>query len=190
MNLYKLILTDSQAIIDTILSWWESFSNIENELWLTMFLYQKQDQEDEIIIVVKYNNFEISLTHILENYVINKLVILTHADILNNSEINNWDIIIPNTFISTTKSKSFFLEYAIWENYDLNKFWLILNGISVSGALEDWNDYLWDIKNNNSYSQLEILNKKDLLSKSVVINWIWDTLEVNTNLWNIAQLVI
>lgn len=47
----------------------------------------------------------------------------------------NWsgDIVIPNTFIGLQdENKAFFVDSVVWENYDLVKFGLILNGICLS----------------------------------------------------------
>jgi len=53
---------------------------------------------------------------------------------LDNNDLQIWDIMIPNTFIDSS-NKPMFLEYSIWENYDMKKFWLILNWICYS-----WNE--------------------------------------------------
>ena len=94
-------------------------------------------------------------------------------------EMKIWDGVLPNTFLYKNETP-FFLNYAIWENYDLNKFGLILNWVCVT-----WDeniitekikneDYLWDIYDMESYHILTFLKQYDFLDKVVVIKSIFN----------------
>ena len=86
-------------------------------------------------------------------------------------DIKDGDVTLPNSFISTENKTPIFLEYAIWESYDLKKFWLILSWLCITWDLIE----AADINDEDSFDVLTILNSNNLLEKTVVIK------AINTN---------
>jgi hypothetical protein len=98
---------------------------------------------------------------------------------------------MPNVFISKTDENPIFLEYVIWENYDLTKFWLILNWLCISWevSIED----TFDITEDDIYAIFKEIQKVDLLTKSTAVLWVnlgKENNDVVNNVYNIIELVL
>ncbi len=129
--------------------------------------------EEENIIVIHWKGIEKTIDFIKSSYIlIEKIILADSADILSNSELQKWDIIVPNTFISKNWN-TIFLENTVWKDYDLKKFWLILNGICADKK-DQSKEFQADIENKWIYNYLTLLKKEELLSKAHVILQIWE----------------
>ena len=119
-----------------------------------------------------------------------------------NFELKAGDIVIPNTFTTlNNEDDAFFIDSVIWENYDLLKFWLILNGICLSvwnKKIEDLEelkeDFYADIIDVNSYDLIEKntkLNNDSIFSAIKIVVWEEDELldEYYINALNILDLI-
>jgi len=132
--------------------------------------YRELYKDEETVILVYFNDFVSSLNYIKENYDIFKIVIASIWTKTWNLDIKSWDVIIPNTFISKKEENPIFTTYAIWENYDLTKFWLILSWLCISWEVT--NEDTFDVSEKNIYNILTEIQKADLLDKATTILWI------------------
>lgn len=141
---------------------------IDDETENLVFVYFKKEFTIEVINFVK------------ENYILFKIVIIWYSQIVRNQDLDAWDIILPNTFIDSSWNNPIFLDYAVWENYDLNKFWLILNWIcmdkdcecskcDIDNSNEISEEFVSDIIDCSTYKILTNLEKEDT-EKTVVIS--------------------
>lgn len=203
----KIILTNSDKQTKLIK---EKFNlkNIENEKNIEIFEWIKNiDWEEQKIILINIkqnNNINEIIEYIIDNYDIFKIIIIWLSKNITWIDYKDWDIIIPNTFFELKNNKisnPIFLEYAISQNYDLNKFGLILNWICITTDknIEDkyelqkiHMDYNWDIIDNNSFELLSIIKDKDLIDKCVVIkainNW-YNEDNLNNSLQNSLEIL-
>jgi len=134
-------------------------------------------------------------TYLCENYDFEKFVNIGIVGNLDHDTFKVWDVIIPNTFVqhdfympksidfSKAQRKTIFLEYAVWEEYDLEKFALHLSWICATWdqfidnldlASEIRETYWADIVDMEVYSILSVLRNYKLLSKAVVIKSVSD----------------
>jgi hypothetical protein len=97
------------------------------------------------VLIYSKNNFEETINYAKDNYEIINIINIWTSLPLDTLDINPWDVIIPNTFINK-ENEAIFLDYLVEKNYDLKKFWLILNWICLT--LED------DIKNEDELSEI------------------------------------
>jgi len=140
--------------------------------------------EDSIIIAINSDKGE-AITAIIENQVeIEKVIHLDIAEKYNDSEYKPWDVVMPNSIISGEQAA--FLEYAPEGDYDLEKFNLILNGTIWSKA--DDEDFDVDILDNNIFPITQILEKNNLLSKTIVLRGIWA--DAINNMLGIYEMVL
>lgn len=197
----KVILTNEDIIAEKIIL----NLNLEENIELKNYKVYSWIKEEENITLVKYNIWSEKevIKYLNENHEITKVLVIWYANILNDLELKFWDIIIPNAFINE-ENKSVFLEYAVWENYDLNKFWLVMNWICLT--IKDIEIYNWetqeilekfspDIIDNDSFYILEELNEKNLIEKTVSIKMIKsnsddENIDFTNNLVNIWELVL
>ena len=200
MNLNKFIFSKEEDIKKQIFDFYD-YKIIEKNSNLELFEIKSkyQDSQDESIyeeklFFVNYIDFKKSFKYISENYVIDKIALLWFANVLEWFDMKDWDVIIPNTFINSKDDETIFLEYSIWQNYDFNKFWLILNGICTSwdSSCERW--VCADIIDDDSFFVLKEISMSWILDKTVVIKWIvWDDKdrnEASTNIVNILGIIV
>lgn len=160
---------------------------------------------DKIVLVLSWIwkiGATLATTYLFENYDINKLINVWIAGNLDNSwDIKIWDVFIPNTFIQhdiylpfdwehlNYAKEAIFLDYAIWENYDLNKFGLIMNGICLTWdqfiddeeIKEDLRDNLsWDLVDMEAFAILSVAKSYWFLDKCIVIKAVSDWAESNS----------
>ena len=151
-----------------------------------------EDNEEENIVLIYWKEIEKVIDFIKENYiVIEKIIIAWIAWILSNTELQKNDIIIPNTFISKKWETIFLDNTTIGKDYDMKKFWLILNGICSSNTDEKnlWNEFEADIKSEIIFSYLEKLKEENLLDKAIVVFQIEEDKDF-TNLLAIIDMML
>ena len=149
MNLTKAIITAMKEEADLIIKKFglketKSLKNIKIFEWTRSW----DDWEENLVLVLWWIwkiQAAIATTYLLENYSVDKIINIWIAGNLTGNDLKVWDVLLPNTFIQQDMylpfewshldyaKKPIFLEYAIWENYDLQKFWLILNWFFVTG---------------------------------------------------------
>jgi len=196
MNIFaKIITTTDENIKNEIikvlnLKLKEKKDNIE--------VYSKLWEEVNIVLIYSKNNFEETISYAKNNYEIINIINIWTSFPLDTLDINPWDVIIPNTFINK-KNEAIFLDYLIEKNYDLKKFWLILNWICLT--LED------DIKNEDELSKIvkkfsawifdkeaykiaKNFEKNELLKISCIIKIVGKDLEYIRNWIQILELML
>lgn len=183
LNITKLIISADAQIAETIVERLSMKSVEKTDLYSTyeVLRVSETDDEDERIILAVCSDSKDSitetLTHVYEAYQVFKIIHIGLVGISGNVDIHSGDIVLPNTFISPNSQESFFLDFAVWENYDFKNFWLVLSGICMTGELpndHDAEDYWADIYDWESFFILEGLKEKESLDKIVVIKWVFD----------------
>ncbi len=199
MNLTKAIVTAMKEEADLIIKKFDlketkSLKNIKIFEWTRVW----DDWEENIVLVLWWIwkiQAAIATTYLLENYSVDKLINIWIAWNLTGNDLKVWDVILPNTFVQQDMylpfewehldyaKKPIFLEYAIWENYDLQKFWLILNWVCATWdefvdnrdrMLELRNDFWADICEMEAFAILTTAREYGILDKCIVIKAISD----------------
>lgn len=199
MNLTKAIVTAMKEEADLIIKKFglketKSLKNIKIFEWTRVW----DDWEENIVLVLWWIwkiQAAIATTYLLENYSVDKLINIWIAWNLTGNDLKVWDVILPNTFVQQDMylpfewehldyaKKPIFLEYAIWENYDLQKFWLILNWVCATWdefvdnrdrMLELRNDFWADICEMEAFAILTTATEYGILDKCIVIKAISD----------------
>lgn len=159
---------------------------------------ESEEWKEKIVLAVSWiwkTQSTIATTYLCENYLIDKLVNIWIAWNLSDGDVKIGDVFMPNTFIQHDMylpfewshldyaKKPIFLEYAIWENYDLTKFGLILNWVCLT-----WDQFIDDEEKVNelrlnfgadlcemeAFSVLSVAREYDILDKCVVIKAVSD----------------
>lgn len=199
MNLTKAIITAMKEEAELIIKKFnlketKSLRNIKIFEWTRSW----DDWEENLVLVLWWIwkiQATIATTYLLENYSVDKIINIWIAGNLTGNDLKVWDVLLPNTFIQQDMylpfewshldyaKKPIFLEYAIWENYDLQKFWLILNWVCVTGdEFVDKEDRIsklrvdfWaDICEMEAFSILSVAREYNMLDKCIVIKAISD----------------
>ena len=199
MNLTKAIITAMKEEAELIIKKFnlketKSLKNIKIFEWTRSW----DDWEENLVLVLWWIwkiQAAIATTYLLENYSVDKIINIWIAGNLTGNDLKVWDVILPNTFIQQDMylpfewshldyaKKPIFLEYAIWENYDLQKFWLILNWVCVTGdEFVDKEDRIsklrvdfWaDICEMEAFSILSVAREYNMLDKCIVVKAISD----------------
>ncbi len=205
MKLTKVIITAMQEEADLIIKkYWlkEVLDDKSIPKWIKVFSWERKDYDEDttnnIILVLSWIwkiQASLATTYIFENYDVYKLVNVWIAWNLDNGDVKIWDVFIPNTFIQHDMylpfkwehldyaKKPIFLDYAIWENYDLQKFGLILSWVCLTGdqfiddkqkTRELREKYSWDIVEMEAFAILSVARAYDMLDKCVVIKAVSD----------------
>lgn len=192
----KIILTTDEDLKKSIM---QKFSfDLENKDWFEIYSYTRKNEENEKIIFIqtKIENLEKTITYTNENFIIDKFILIWNSIILRNQDLEEWDIILPNTFIDKNWKNPIFLEYAIWENYDLHKFWLLLSWVCINWKIQELSDnkddFQADIIDEDSYNFLKIIEKEDLEKVVIIRNCIKkDSKTIDfENLLNLVDVII
>ena len=199
MNLTKAIITAMKEEAELIIKKFnlketKSLRNIKIFEWTRSW----DDWEENLVLVLWWIwkiQAAIATTYLLENYSVDKIINIWIAGNLTGNDLKVWDVLLPNTFIQQDMylpfewshldyaKKPIFLEYAIWENYDLQKFWLILNWVCVTGdEFVDKEerisklrvDFWADICEMEAFSILSVAREYNMLDKCIVIKAISD----------------
>ena len=199
MNLTKAIVTAMKEEAELIIKKFnlketKSLKNIKIFEWTRSW----DDWEENLVLVLWWIwkiQAAIATTYLLENYSVDKIINIWIAGNLTGNDLKVWDVLLPNTFIQQDMylpfewshldyaKKPIFLEYAIWENYDLQKFWLILNWVCATWdefvdnrdrMLELRNDFWADICEMEAFAILTTAREYGILDKCIVIKAISD----------------
>jgi len=199
MNLTKAIITAMKEEAELIIKKFnlketKSLKNIKIFEWTRSW----DDWEENLVLVLWWIwkiQAAIATTYLLENYSVDKIINIWIAGNLTGNDLKVWDVILPNTFIQQDMylpfewehldyaKKPIFLEYAIWENYDLQKFWLILNWVCATWdefvdnrerMSELRNDFWADICEMEAFAILTTAREYGILDKCIVIKAISD----------------
>ena len=199
MNLTKAIITAMKEEAELIIKKFnlketKSLKNIKIFEWTRSW----DDWEENLVLVLWWIwkiQAAIATTYLLENYSVDKIINIWIAGNLTGNDLKVWDVILPNTFIQQDMylpfewehldyaKKPIFLEYAIWENYDLQKFWLILNWVCATWdefvdnrerMSELINDFWADICEMEAFAILTTAREYGILDKCIVIKAISD----------------
>jgi len=199
MNLKKVIITAMQEEADLIIKkFWLKEKEKKNNITIYEWTRESEDGTDDIILVLSWIwkiQAAIAMTHILENYSPDKIVNIWIAWNLNNTDAKVGDVFLPNTFIQHDMylpfdwdhldyaKKAIFLDYAVWENYDLEKFWLVLSWVCLTWDqfIDDEDkvvklreEYGADLCEMEAFAILSAARQYDMLDKCVVIKAISD----------------
>lgn len=199
----KIILSSNQRIIEIAIAKYNLQKiNNENDLDIFEANIKNENETEKIIFINIIKNLDLVFTHIEENYIYDKIINIDESKVFMNFELKTGDIVIPNTFTTlNNENKAFFVDSVIWENYDLLKFWLVLNGICLSvwnKKIEDLEelkeDFYADIIDVNSYDLIEKntkLNNDSIFSAIKIVVWQEDELldEYYINALNILDLI-
>lgn len=199
MKLTKVIVTAMKEEADIIINRF----NLKEEKKLnnlTIFEGERENDGEKENIVLALTGIgkigaAIGTTYIFENYQVDKLVNIWIAGSLQNVDVRVGDVFLPNTFIQHDMYLPFegahldyakapiFLEYAIWENLDLNKFGLVMNWVCLTGdqfidkeekVAELREDHGADLCEMEAFSILSVAREYDALDKCVVIKAVSD----------------
>ncbi len=199
MELTKVIITAMKQEADLIIDKFDlkEEKKLQN---ITVYEWNRESnwEKEKIVLVLSWIwkiQSAIATTYVFENYEVDKLINIWIAGSLSNMDVKVGDVFIPNTFIQHDIYLPFewdhldyaknpiFLEYAIWENIDLTKFWLVLNWVCVTGDQfidndekidELRNNYAADICEMEAFSVLSVAREYNSLDKCVVIKWVSD----------------
>ena len=165
---------------------------------------QDNDWEKETIILglcwVWKIHATLATTYLFENYNFEKIVNIGVVGNLRPDILAIGDVILPNTFMQHDVylpdfidtmwylRDPIFTEYAIGEEYDLERFKLHLSGICVTGDQfidnqdlknELVEEYSADIVDMEAYAILTVIKSYDALDKTVVIKSVSDGADEN-----------
>ncbi len=172
----------------------KEFNTLKIYEWINNF---SPDKEKLVLALAWIGKIQASIatTYLFENYDIFKLVNIWIAWNLKNHDVQVWDVFIPNTFIQHDMylpfdwahldyaKKAIFLDYATEQNYDLQKFGLILNWICLTWdqfidnpekVLELEEEYAADLVEMEAFAILSVAREYNALDKCVVIKAISD----------------
>ena len=200
MILTKAIITALQLEADIII---KNYSLAETKTLGSLKIFEwtkKSDEnEDENIVLAVCWEWKIhsafATTYLCENYVLEKIINIWIVGNVNHDILQVWDVILPNTFVqhdfympkeldfSTSLRDPIFIEYAIWEDYDLEKFHLHLSGICATwdqfvdnpDLQSEIHDTFWaDIVDMEAYAILSVIKQYEILDKTLVIKAVSD----------------
>lgn len=194
MKLNKIIFTSDKTLFTKLINYF-SLNTVKIDDYFEIYEWNRElFKDEENLVLVYFNDFSKSLNFIEENYDIFKIVFVWFARAMWNNELLEWDVIIPNTFIKSIESKNpIFIDYATWEDYDLNNFWLILNWICFTWNEVENTEFLADIIDNDIYNLLEEIQKnQEYLDIIVVLKWIIldDRVKSSENIISVLDLVL
>lgn len=198
MNNIKVIITAMKEEADIIIKRFDLKEVKKDSIPDGIKLFEWTRGEDNIILALSgiwkvYS--AIASTYLFENYDIDKLVNIWIAWNISDQWVKVWDVFLPNTFIKHDLylpfdgehldyiKKPIFLDYAVWNNFDLNKFWLILNWICLTGSQFIDNEekrkelretHSGDIVEMEAFSILSVAKAYRKLDKCVVIKAVSD----------------
>lgn len=198
MLLTKAIITTNESQAKFIIQKY-NLTQISAQ-WLEVFEWTRlwDDKEKEKVVLlfssIWIDNLTKWLDYLFENYDIFKLVNVWTAKAIHTIDAQVWDIYIPNTFLDLQGAEPIFLNYAVWENYDLTKFWLILNWICLTiNDFKDrdnlWTDFVADIVDNEAYHILKISKQENKLDKCSVLKVLTDENDNDIAINNSIQIL-
>lgn len=193
MNIFaKVIFSSNENISQRLIKNLELIqkeSNIDYEIYVKMWW-----EFHTILINQKSSEIEKSIEFVFSNFeVVNFYNIWTSLSI-DSLDLQFWDVIVPNTIINKN-DEAIFIESFTDKNYDLNKFWLVLNGICLTldkkiqdedELLDIKNDYNCDIFDFEAYNIWKLVEKLNKETKFGVVKIIW---EDEDTFWNVVDIL-
>lgn len=199
MRLTKVIVTAMKEEADIIINRF-NLKETKKLINLVIFEWERENEWEKENIVLALTGIgkigaAIGTSYIFENYQVDKLLNIGIAGSLGNVDVRVGDVFLPNTFIQHDMYLPFegahldyakapiFLEYAIGENLDLNKFGLVMNGVCLTGdqfidneekVNELREDHGADLCEMEAFSILSVAREYDALDKCVVIKAVSD----------------
>lgn len=178
----KIILSSNQRILEIAIAKYslEKINN-ENDIVLYETFVLNWEEKEKLVFIKVEKNIDLIFIHIEENYIYNQIINIDDSKIFLNFELKSGDIVIPNTFIGlNNENKAFFVDSVVWENYDLVRFGLILNGICLSV----WNKKIDDLEElrEDFYADIIDVNSYDLIEKNTKLN--------NNSIFSAIKIVI
>jgi nucleoside phosphorylase len=199
MELTKVIITAMQEEADLIIEqFWLKKKEKKNNIIVYEWNRESEDWNDKIVLVLSWIwkiQASMAMTYILENYSVDKIINIWIAWNLNNTDAKIWDVFMPNTFIQHDMylpfewehldyaKKAIFLDYAVGENYNLEKFWLILSWLCLTWdqfidnedkVIKLREEYWADLCEMEAFAILSVAREYNVLDKCVVIKAISD----------------
>lgn len=159
-------------------------------------IYSKKDVDFNIVLVCS-SDFKKACDYLNSNYELLKITYIWTWETFCNIDLKLWDIVVPNTLLNT-ENKAYFLESIVSWNYDLNKFWLMLNWINLTIWDEILEDQIIDLKEESAadivdkwvFLLAEEVSKIEKIDKLSVILVIWSEMEYLKNSANILELML
>ena len=203
MQLTKAIITAMKEEADIIIEKYNLKEIEEKSIPMGVKIFEgtrsSVDDWDEKIVLLLAGIWKVAATmattYLFENYDVFKLINIGIAWNISDDDIKVWDVFIPNTFIKHDLhlpfdgdhldyiKKPIFLESSVWENYDLQKFGLILNGVCLTGSqfIDDKEkqkllreEHAWDIVEMEAFAILFVARAYGKLDKCIVIKAVSD----------------
>lgn len=199
MELTKVIITAMKEEADLIIKRF-NLEKVSSKKNIEIYEGEREWSEwkEKIVLALSWIwkvQAAMATTFLLENYKPDKIINIWIAWSLSNTDVKVWDVFLPNTFIQHDMylpfewehldyaKKAIFLNYAIWESFDLNKFWLVLSWVCLTWdqfiddqekVLELRNTYWADLCEMEAFAILSVIREYDLLDKLVVIKAVSD----------------
>ncbi len=191
----KAIITAMKEEADIIIKRFDLKS--VKKIW-TLEIFEGEKAQTKIVLALAWIwkiQASFATTYLFENYVIEKLINIWIAWNISDWDVKIWDVFLPNTFIQHDMylpfegehldyaKKAIFIDSVTWLNYDLQKFWLILNWICLTWdqfidcdkKIEKLkNDFSWDLVEMEAFAILSVAREYWALKKCIVIKWVSD----------------
>jgi len=193
MNIFSNIIITTNQALKEILEERLELDFLDEYKWIEI-LQNTSWEIKKVMIYSPLKNIEDVIEYITSNLQPIKITNIEKSSSMDSLDLKDGDVVIPNTFINS-KNESIFSEYIVDNNYDFNKFWLVLNWICLTYKLNQEDDLI-DIKKNYTcdiideywYNLAFLLNKNSLLEKTLFIRVIWDEIEYYKNWCDILEL--
>lgn len=191
----KIIYTTNESLKDLIIKRF----NFKSEEIINNFEVYKKQQEDFNLVLIYSRDNDISswIKYIKEKYEVINIFNIWTAFSLSDLDNKLWDVYMPNTLIDWS-DKAIFLENYVDLNYDLNKFWLVMNWICYTKndfenkeeiySLNE--EYLWELIDNEAYLIAFEIEKEGFISKFSVVKVLTNDYYLIENWVDILELMI
>ncbi len=191
MNIFAMAIITTNPNLRDILVSNLSLEKIDGELEI----YSKKNTDYNTILICS-NDVEKSVKYLNENYDLLKVAYIWNGEVFCNTDLKLWDIVVPNTILNR-ENQAFFIEESVSWNFDLNKFWLMLNGICLTLWENIWEEEIINIKEESAADIVDRelffvaneINKVDKIDKFSAVIIIWTEEEYLKNGANILELM-
>lgn len=191
----KLIITFRSEILDSLV---QKYTLVLIEKTNQYEIYEWKIWENSVLILQITDTFS-WIDKIVNNYQFLDTLVIWDTQVYTNFDYKIWDVVIPNTLVTSDWKDPIFMEINVWENYDLNNFWLILNWVCLSRQIFesfeelncDWVDLVVD--NYYEYINYLVKEKKDTSVRLLIVLNNWEDQKFQSyinNLILILELII